>query len=648
MDLTGVARLARVQRPVASVWRTRFAASLDPFPPVLSEKNGRALFDAMAVAAWLARTGHGNNRDAVADTAAAAAPARFDFADASHVAAVDALLALRAVSGSAVGGASLSELVERATVADPDDSCLVTELSRAEPTWAEWTDSLADAAYSPLEASRLLERRHLATTSSAGSSGPLTSDADALLTALVHALGVDRLADVLVGPGISASFGSELVPQLGDDVELVVSPLPQGRAIRRRLLCDGIVLPATQPTREAPRLHIERLPLRGARSAAEMLQVVDDLVLDMRDQDRAIVIAPASVMVGPLRLADGLTRTDVLRSGRVRAIAKLPSGLVTAAPREALALWVLGRETGDVPIADRFTAVIDLTNASLTLASRSDLVSDVLASMGGARDVRAHAFRFARLIPTRALLASRGALVRGGRARALDVRAARDLPALLDQARVELGEDAPPLMPSAEPGPTIPSALVEELIAQRHLRVLSGTHVKSDEFSASGLVVICAEDLDAPARIGDRRIDQLTFAAQHPSVRLTVAGDVVFRTGPTAKAWVDLDGSKIVAHPARVLRIDAADPGGLVPELVAADIGGSFGGPAAWRRWRLRRVAPASIVPLRAGLSDVAVRREALARRLKALDTYAELLSAGVVLGAVTLTDPAAYSASEN
>lgn len=648
IDLAGVARLADVRRPVASVWRTRFASATDPFPQVVSEKGGRALFDVMSVAQWLARTEHGNNPDAVADAAASAAPADFDFADASHVAAVDALLALRAASGERVGGLTIDELERRAVVADPDDSCLVTEVSTANKTWVEWADLLADAAYSPMQASQLLERRQRATTSSAGSSGPLTADAEALLVALTEALTVDRQAELVVSAGITPSLVSELVSQVNDDVEVVVSSLPEGRGIRRRLLCDGLVLPTRHSLPDAPRLYIERLPSGSVRSTSEMLQTVDELVLGMRDHDRAIVMAPAAVLVESIAPADGLARTDVLRSGRVRAIVKLPAGLVTAAPREALAFWVLGRETGDVPVADRFTAVADLTDAALTQASRADLTSDVLAAMGSALDVRAHAFRFTRLVRTTSLLASRGALVLGVSAPAIDRRSTRDLPALLDQALIDLGEDAPQPAPTAEPGPTVPSARVEELIAEGHLRLLPGTRVASHEFSRSGLLVVGAEDLDDPAGIGDRRIDPLVFAAGHPSARLTVAGDVVFRTAPTAKAWVDPDGSKVVAYPARVMRIDGADPGGLVPDLVAADIDHSTGGPAAWRRWRLRRVAPRVAEPLRATLAHLATRRGALARRIKALDTYADLLTAGVVSGVATLTNNAEDSASES
>ena len=122
---------------------------------------------------------------------------------------------------------------------------------------------------------------------------------------------------------------------------------------------------------------------------------------------------------------------------------------------------------------------------------------------------------------------------------------------------------------------------------------------------------------------------------------------MVFRTAPSAKAWVDPDGSKVVVYPARVLRIDRADPGGLVPEVIAVDIDESRGGPAAWRRWRLRRVAPSAAEPLRSALSDLASRRAALKRRVKSLDSYARLLTDGVVSGAVTLTEPAADAVSD-
>ncbi|MFF1632648.1 hypothetical protein [Leifsonia sp. NPDC058248] len=646
IDLAGVARLAGVRRPVASVWRARFASTDDPFPGVVEKRGGRALFDATSVAQWLARTDHGNNQEAVADAAAAAAPSDFDFSNSAHVAGVDALLALRAGSGRPFGDASIDELARRAVLIDPDDECLATEVSTSRESWPMWADLLTDAAYSPTGASQLLERRHRATQPSAGSAGPLTADAEALLVALGRALSAGRRPELVANAGVAPSLISELVAELGDDIE--VSSSSDGRGIRRRLLCDGVLVPISHDASDTPRLCIKRLPSGSVVSTTEILHAVDEVALEMRDDDRAIVIAPAAALVSPVALSDALTRTDVLRSGRVRAIVKLPAGLVTSAPREPLALWILGREADDIPVADRFTAVADLTDVRLTPATRIDLTNDVLAALGSGGDVRSHAFRFARLMRTTALQATRESLVSSATAPSAPTRSAKDLPALLDHAIVNLGQDAPQARPAAGPAPTMPPARVEELLEMRHLRILAGTRVESEELSESGLVVVAAEDLDAPARIGSRRIDPLAFAAGHPSARLTVAGDVVFRTAPTAKAWVDPDGSKIVAYPARVLRIDGSNPGGLVLELVVADINRSIGGPSSWRRWRLRRLAASVAGPLREALSDLTTRREALVRRIAALDSYTELLTDAVVAGAVTLPHHAADAAPEN
>ncbi|WP_138945657.1 hypothetical protein [Plantibacter sp. M259] len=149
--------------------------------------------------------------------------------------------------------------------------------------------------------------------------------------------------------------------------------------------------------------------------------------------------------------------------------------------------------------------------------------------------------------------------------------------------------------------------------------------------------MVNASDLDEPTTIGDARVDQLEFAAEHPSARLTFPGDVIFRTSPTAAAWVDVDGSKVVAYPARVLRVSPADPGGLVPELVAADIPGQASGPGAWKRWTLRSVPTSTVAPLRGVLMNVAAQSAALRDRAARLDRYAGLLAAGVVAGAVSL-----------
>lgn len=647
LDLAGVARLAGVERPVASMWRTRFATASDPFPAPTHAKTGRPFFDAMSVAQWLVRTAHGNNPDAIADAAASASPAGFDISEPSHVASVDAALALIASTGAQLSGSDNDALGTLAQTADPDDSCLVTEVTAIDTSWIAWAEMLTDAAYSPLEASRLLERRHASSRSSAGSAGPLTTEGNALLVTLGEALAVGRDQELVVSGSILPTTALDLASRTTEG-EISALAHDEGRALRRRLLLEGLPLPATGASPAPPRLIVLRMPSTEARHPSEMLRTLDELALTLRDDDRALVLAPAAVLTGALGAADELARADVLRSGRVRAVVRLPAGLVASAPREALALWVLGRETGDVPVSERFTAVADLTDATLTVAARADLAADVIASLGSAFDVRAHAFRFARLVRTTSLLAARGALIDAA-TRAPAARSAHpDLPALLDRARARIPGDLPTTAPAEAPATTMASATVEALIAEHHVRVVPGTRLTSDVYSPTGLVVVGADDLDRPSIIGARRVDPLVFAQRHPSAKLTQPGDVIFRTSPTAKAWVDTEGASVVAHPARALRIDPADPGGLVSELVAADIDDAHPGPGSWRRWRLRRVSPSDRGPLRAALTELARHRRDLEDRLAALDDYTSLLTAGVVAGAVTLTSPDAADAASD
>src|SRR5690606_14213799 len=121
--------------------------------------------------------------------------------------------------------------------------------------------------------------------------------------------------------------------------------------------------------------------------------------------------------------------------GRVRGIAHLPAGLVDSATRESLALWVLGGPVGEVTLAERVTAVADLTTTPLTTAARADLVSDLIAGMGSGRDLRAHQFRFARFVRTTSLQARSGSLVASAtRKPAPATTHPAELPALLDIA----------------------------------------------------------------------------------------------------------------------------------------------------------------------------------------------------------------------
>ena len=63
LSLSDIARLADVKRPVVSMWRRRPLAG-HSFPRPVGMVFGEERFDAREVAAYLAVTGRGNNRDA--------------------------------------------------------------------------------------------------------------------------------------------------------------------------------------------------------------------------------------------------------------------------------------------------------------------------------------------------------------------------------------------------------------------------------------------------------------------------------------------------------------------------------------------------------------------------------------------------------
>lgn len=639
IDLAGIARLAGVQRPVVSMWRSRFASTRDPFPRAVGENGGRTQFDAQQVADWLVRSGHGNNPEARADVAASATPPDFSFADSSAVAELEALIALYARTDDP-SQLTPSRIKEAAAEVDPRDEILLAEIaahaSRGVP-WLAYATQLIDAAYSPSAALTLVSQRHAVSRSAAGSAGRLKADAIDLVSDTVLAL--VREGDTVVLDANDAALSSTLAGTLGEDVSIGLPAEADSRRVRRQLLVDDHWLTGA----ERPATHsvvVARVPSQRHDDITGMLQAVDEVSLSLRDTDAAVVIGPARALIDPLATTDELARADVLRSGRVRGIARLSAGLVDSVIRESLALWVLGAPAGDVPLAERVTAVADLTAIPLTRATRADLVSDLIAGMGSRRDLRAHQFRFAAFVRTTSLQARSGSLVASATRRptpaAIDTS---ELPVLLDLAADAIRDDVTPveIAPDSHDVPRV--ALVPELIEARHIRMIPGTRLDPDVLGSEGLIVVTSSDLDNSEYIGRTRIDQLTFAAQNPNAQLTRPGDVIFRTSPTAAAWVDAEGSKVVAYPARVLRVTASDPGGLVPEVIAADIKGAPAGPGAWKRWMLRRVAPQTITPLRRALGELANVREELEARASRLSDYATLIVAGATSGAVTMID---------
>ena len=651
LSLSGVAELAKVRRPVASMWRTRFMSGDDAFPSPVALSAGSPLFEASEVAYWLTRTGHGNNPDAVLDAAASAAPTDLDWANVSHVAELDALIALSASLGGLAEMTS-ADLRRAAEEADPTDALLRSEVGThvdRGANWARFADALIDAAYAPAGALELSHARHSALSAADGSAGALADPVIELVAAVAAALAEHgHAARATLGRGIDGEVALRIVRGLGGETTPVVDAAGRVREIRRRFAVAGEWLEESED--DSPVVRTARVPATADDDVEAMLADIDDVALSLGPDDTAVLVGPARALIDPLPARERPLRDAVLRSGRLRAAIRLPKGLVKTASREILALWVLGPPTGDVALDERFTAVADLIDRELSVATRADLVSDVLAGMGSAADVRARTFRFARLVRTASLLARSNALLPPQAPRPPAAKRGATLAARLDAAAQAAAGDIPErIVASPASAASDAETTLADLISDGHARIIAGTRLALEVAaeSATGLVIVSTDELDNPAQIGRRRIDGLAFAQRHPSAQLTRPGDVVFRAGPTVAAWVDHEGSKVVRYPARVLRITATDPGGLVPELVAADIAAQAAGPGAWRRWVLRRVAPAAIAPLRAALHELADARSELERRISNLDHYADTLTAAVAAGAVTLSDPTADAASD-
>ena len=666
MTLSDVAALAQVQRPVVSMWRKRSAGSAHPFPEPAAQEGGRELFDADQVAGWLAATGRGNNPEAVSDAAAfARVPgAAAGSAQGTTLDALTALLTLKAMTGHALGTLSTAELLDLADECDPDDLFLYSELEAKGASLAStaaFADRLVDSAYNAPAAFEQLLTARFRTGQREHSDTALTDSAVGLVAAaaveLAATLGGNPVfadatrggSDLLMGVVHAAGESSPVTFLTTDDDG------GAGRLVRRRLRVHGVeagqtrVDPSGEFAVHGPVVHVAQYPSPGepGMDAAQILTAVEHLLLQMDDQQRAVIIAPARVLCDlPLDRGPPGSVRGCCGSAGCAPSCGCRQGLLRAKPREAQALWVLGPSFAEVPIAERWTMVADLSTQDLTEDVKQDLVSDIVASMGNGATVRAHSFRFARLVQTRLLLASRKSLVAapshrsaqipGGAEAALRVE---ELVRLLQSS--ESRESAAVNVLPAEPNAKAQSASVQELIAAGTLKYIKGNRLEDADLAAQeGTRVLGPAELLDPHSAPPRHIGLLDLAANYPAGRLTQPGDVVFCTSPRPAAMVDTQGGSVVVFPARVLRIDAGDPGGLLPDVVASDINGLSAADKSWRHWRLRRTPDAQRKKLGETLARLQHEQQQARERLGRLEELATLITDGVAGGSLTLTDP--------
>ncbi|WP_269044944.1 hypothetical protein [Paenarthrobacter sp. Z7-10] len=587
---------------------------------------------------------------------------------AGHFEALTALLALRVTSGSTLGGLSSAELLDAADESDPDDHFLYRELEargKQLTPLAQYADRLVDGSYNAAAAFEKLMTDRFRTGLGGHSTVALTAPAIELVAAAAVELGRTVGSDPsFVDPTLG---GSDLLlgvlHRLGDagSPTFLTTKDDDGaaRLVRRRLRAHGVrAVPLDIGTDGSfdvpgPAVQMAQFPSPGCPSMGpdQILAGIEQILLQMDDPQRAVLIAPAGVLcdaaVAGTRVS-GL-RADLLRSGRVRAVIRLPQGLRRSQPRQAQALWVLGPSFAEVDIADRWTMVADLIGQELTPAAAQDLLADIAASMGDRAMVRAHSFRFARLVLTRSLLAARGSLVAAAQPtgaaqrRAADpaaaaVRADELLRLLTEESGAGQSPDLRILSTAAGPAAAtpLPAAAIHQLLVAGALKYLQGNRLDPDDLAGAGSTrLIGTAELLTTGR--SRSISLLDFTRRHPHGRLTEPGDIVFCTSPRPAAVVDTQGAAVVLFPARVLRINATKPRGLHPDVVAADINALPPAAKDWRNWRLRTVPESQHQALTDALQQIQHAQRLARERLLMLNELDNLIKDGVSCGSLSL-----------
>ncbi|MGO1230737.1 hypothetical protein [Glutamicibacter arilaitensis] len=347
ITLPDIARLADVQRPVVSVWRTRSRGTEFPFPESKQKIGSQELFASEEIVQWLQATGRGNNPEFKEDSAAYATLARENFP------LITALLALQQFLGQPLAQFSTNELLDAADELDPDDQCLYSEIEAGHGNLtfiAGYVDKLIDASYGALPAFQSLFNDRFRANEISISRTALSEPACGL---------VAKCALELAGPDSvfheATPGGSDLIYALMQLVEESTSlqiQLPTAveerdasrltvRRLKMLLAANESFIAASPSNRIKPIIHLAQYPSPEMQDddPLAVLQAIDDLVLELGPSHSAIVIAPANALVNATEhKEDANVRASILRMGRVRAAALLPPGHFLFKPRTALGL----------------------------------------------------------------------------------------------------------------------------------------------------------------------------------------------------------------------------------------------------------------------------------------------------------------------
>ena len=119
VSLADIARLARVQRPVVSMWRKRPTARgvIIPFPQPKATRDAHDVFDLAEVLDWLEQTGRGKNVEARGEAPLVLSHVTSD-GDRGEAAALEAVVVLGAMSGRLLSDMAAHDILDLADELD--------------------------------------------------------------------------------------------------------------------------------------------------------------------------------------------------------------------------------------------------------------------------------------------------------------------------------------------------------------------------------------------------------------------------------------------------------------------------------------------------------------------------------------------------
>lgn len=651
MTMSDIARLAGVQRPVVSMWRTRYATGRKAFPAPLpqSGQHGALLFYDDAILAWLAKTGLGNNPDAQVEhplhaTALTHLTQRPDEAS--------ALLLLHHVAQSPPSALTAPELDEAILLAQLAPDLLPPDLDLTHPSIAALlpdVEAVAEAAFTAEDAlTRLVESFDTDTDTGAWGASSLTAEARTLLSAVLTEVQTESpLALAPSSLGAVALLARTLPPaEIAGIRQVMALPRllgsPRGRAAWRLLAARGHDVRVV----DAALAEDDALPRPGSYLALATLSTdssaateLDEVLLALGPADRALVLGPASLLTGVAGHEDrGELLTAANASGiSLRYAARLPKGMQVRSIRRRLALWVLAGRDSVPPSSTTVTA--DHGDARLTRGVAQAIAADVAVVMtGDPHTIKNHAFRA------------------GGPRDAQTLEALEDITAPRQAgSEPRMGADllaealhlAPDMVATLDPHASRAAAAEERVswaeLTRHYGSDRPGLRLPAGKLTDTGpgtVAAIGAEEVRGTLPWDGRRIDRLDLEEVDPRARFTEPGDVVYVSAGGPAAVVDDVGGHLVLAPARVFRAgrptsDGPDVRCAAPGLVAADIAAQrVPDKDAWRiRLTRQRQAP-GIERLR---REAAARRAALLEQLDRVTRTEHLLMQGLAAGTVRL-----------